>query len=71
MGPSRAQKRWSSRLRTAGALLLLVGVVALVDLALPGRAGPLVTVPAVSQLAIAAAILAVGGALFVLGRRWR
>lgn len=71
MPPSRLQKRWSSRLRTAGALLLLVGTVALVDLVLPGRAGPLVTMPMGTQLAIAAAVLAVGGTLFTVGRRWR
>jgi hypothetical protein len=70
--PSRSQKRWSPRLRTAGALLLLAGAVALVDRVLPGAAaGSLVTFPAWIQFSIAGAALAIGAALFTLGRRWR
>ena len=34
--PARLQKRWSARLRTAGALLGLLGAVALVDAPLLG-----------------------------------
>ncbi|HZS38534.1 MAG TPA: hypothetical protein VFF06_16980 [Polyangia bacterium] len=71
MLPSRAQKRWSPRLRTAGALLLLIGVVALVDRVLPGaNASWGVLAPAV-QISLGAGALAVGAALFLVGRRWR
>jgi hypothetical protein len=69
--PSRAQKRWSPRLRTAGALLLLIGAVALVDRLLPGANAPLGTLPPLAQLALGAGALAVGAALFLVGRRWR
>jgi len=69
--PSRAQKRWSPRLRTAGALLLLIGAVALVDRLLPGSTAPLGTLPPLVQLVLGAAALAIGGALFLVGRRWR
>ena len=34
--PTRRQKRWSARLRTAGALLGLLGLVALFDAPLVG-----------------------------------
>ena len=36
MRPTRLQKRWSARLRTAGALLGLLGAVALIDAPFPG-----------------------------------
>jgi hypothetical protein len=46
-------------------------VVALVDRLLPGSSAPLGTLPAAAQLGLAGAALAIGGALFVVGRRWR
>jgi len=58
--PSRRQKRWSGRLRTAGALLLLLAAAAGID-ALGGRA---------EVWPVAAGLAAAGGALFALGRRW-
>jgi hypothetical protein len=59
-GPSRIQKRWSGRLRTAGALLALLGAVGIADAIISGfGAWP-----------VAAALIAVGLALFALGRRW-
>jgi hypothetical protein len=67
--PTRTQKRWSGRLRTAGALLLLTGAVGLVDKLLPGGAQP--EWPAWVQPAAALALLTVGGALFLIGGRWR
>jgi len=72
--PNRLQKRWSARLRTAGALLLLLGAVAIADYAL-GLASPsnstAVFADARAPLAAGLAALAVGGPLFWLGRRWR
>jgi hypothetical protein len=70
--PTRAQKRWAGRLRTAGALLMLIGTVALVDRLLPGGAPEsIVTLPATVQLAVGAAALAAGAVSFAFGRRWR
>ena len=63
------QKRWSGRLRTAGALLLLCGTVGLVDRLLPG--GHQADWPEWVQPAAAVLLLAVGGGLFTLGGRWR
>jgi hypothetical protein len=68
MPPTRRQKRWSSRLRTAGALLLLIGAVGLVDQLLPGAREGLW--PARTQSAVALAVLALGLLLFTVGRRW-
>jgi hypothetical protein len=68
--PTRAQKRWGPRLRTAGALLLLLGVVALVDRALPGSSGTF-ALPAGAQVALGAGAVSIGLVLFVVGRRWR
>jgi hypothetical protein len=68
--PSRRQKRWSGRLRTAGALLLLGGVVALIDGLLPQANDPVLGgLP--HRWAIAALFLGVGAVAFWLGRRWR
>jgi hypothetical protein len=71
VSPTRLQKRWSARLRTAGALLLLVGTVAGIDRLLPGATQSYGTLPAWTQLGIAGAALTVGGVCFWLGRRWR
>lgn len=72
MLPTRAQKRWAGRLRTAGALLMLIGTVALVDRLLPGgSAESIVTLPGGVQLAIGTAAVGIGAACFALGRRWR
>jgi hypothetical protein len=60
VGPSRSQKRWSGRLRTAGALLALLGAVGLADAVVSGfGAWP-----------VAAALVVGGLGLFALGRRW-
>jgi hypothetical protein len=67
--PSRLQKRWSGRLRSAGALLLLAGAVGTVDLLLPG--GRQQEWPVWVQPAAAALLLVVGGGLFLVGGRWR
>jgi hypothetical protein len=70
--PTRGQKRWSARLRTAGALLLLAGTVAVADRLLPHAPDPVLGAersPVI--LAVAAALLAVGAVLFVIGQRWR
>lgn len=68
--PSRQQKRWSGRLRTAGALLLLGGVVALLDGLLPQASDPVLGgLP--YRWVIAGVFLGVGTIAFWLGRRWR
>jgi hypothetical protein len=73
--PTRSQKRWSARLRTAGALLSLAGVVALGDRLLPAAPDPVLGPPggARSLVLVAAALglVAVGAALLWIGRRWR
>jgi hypothetical protein len=71
VGPTRNQLRWSPRLRTAGALLLLAGAVALADLALPRRPDPLQPIAPGVQIVVAAALVTVGAVLFLLGCRWR
>jgi hypothetical protein len=71
MAPTRPQKRWSGRLRTAGALLVLLGTVALVDRVLPGSSNSVGMLPPVAQLALGGAALAVGVTLFALGRKWQ
>jgi len=55
----------------AGALLILIGAVALVDRLLPGAERALVTFPVGVQLVLGGAAVAIGAALFLLGRRWR
>lgn len=67
--PTRLQRRWAPRFRTAGALLLLVGGVAIVDLLLPRGADPLGGTPLGAQLAAGVTALIVGGVSFALGRR--
>jgi hypothetical protein len=69
VGPSHTQKRWSARLRTAGALLLMAGAVGLGDGLLPGsREGRL---PAGAEAALALGLLALGALSFLVGKRWR
>src|SRR5262249_2859323 len=58
--PSRRQKRWSGRLRTAGALLLLLAAAAGID-ALGGRA---------EVWPVAAGRAGARGGRFRRGRRW-
>lgn len=74
MPPTRQQKRWSSRLRTGGALLLLLGVVAIADyflgLASPKTASSIFN-DTRAQLGVGAVALPVGAIAFWLGRRWR
>jgi hypothetical protein len=71
--PTRAERRWAPRLRTLGALLLLLGAVAIAD-QLIGLAAPAPTTAVLAReripLAVIGAALAVGAALFWLGRRW-
>lgn len=70
--PTRAQKRWAPRLRTAGALLLLGGAVAVADRLLPRAPDPVLGAErSVVWLGVAAALLGVGALLFVMGHRWR
>jgi hypothetical protein len=71
MSPTRRQKRWSSRFRTAGALLLLAGAVGLVDRLLPGSAEPLGAWPPWAQPLAALALVGLGAAAYLLGGRWR
>ncbi len=74
MPPTRLQKRWSGRLRTAGALLLLLGVVAIADsflgLASPKTASSIFN-DTRAQLGVGTVGLPVGAIAFWLGRRWR
>lgn len=71
--PTRTQKRWASRLRTAGALLLLLAGVGLVDRAV-GLAAPARRPDALGGQALPSIVLlfaaAVGATCFALGRRW-
>jgi hypothetical protein len=74
MPPSRLQKRWSSRLRTAGALLSLLGLVAVAD-HLIGLASPSPGLAPVGRQVVplwgALALFGLGAGLLVWGRRWR
>jgi hypothetical protein len=67
--PTRRQKRWSGRLRTAGALCLLAGAVGLVDGLLPHAADPVLGRAPLEAVALGLAM--VGAISFGLGRRWR
>jgi hypothetical protein len=69
--PTRTQKRWAGRLRTAGALLLLCGTVGLVDRLLPGGRAAEESLPPWLVPTAAAILIAIGGGLFHLGGRWR
>lgn len=75
LGPTRAQKRWSGRLRTLGALLSLLGTVALADrvLDLAAPTSPLSPTGRGAEWPAWAGVLflAVGGLAYALGRRWR
>jgi hypothetical protein len=71
VAPTRRQKRWSGRLRTAGALLCLIGAVGLLDRLLPGSRESLGTLPGPVQLGIATAALALGALALTVGKRWR
>lgn len=74
MPPTRRQKRWSGRLRTAGALLSMLGAVALAD-RLIDLASPTGTLDALGDdrapWIVGAVCLVVGGAAYFLGRAWR
>ncbi len=73
MQPTRTQKRWSGRFRTAGALLSLIGAVAIAD-TLVGLASPQssTSVFANETVPLAVGIVSggLGGYLYYLGRRW-
>ena len=74
MAPTRRQLRWSGRLRTAGALLALLGGVALAD-AIVGLAAPSSPLSAVGRastpIPVGIGLLLLGGALYALGRKWK
>lgn len=74
MPPTRTQLRWSGRLRTGGAVVALLGGVALADavfdLASPQRAAS-VFGDTRAPLLLGVGAVALGAALFWLGRRWR
>jgi hypothetical protein len=71
--PSRLQKRWSGRLRTAGALLTLLGLVGLAD-RLVGLASPSPGLSPIGRQVVplwaGIALLGLGVSLFVWGKRW-
>ena len=69
-GPTRSQKRWSGRLRTAGALLLLGGAVGALDRLLPHAIDPVLG-PTPLSLVLPPVLFTVGAVAFWLGRRWR
>ncbi len=74
MPPTRRQLRWSGRLRTGGALVALLGGVALVD-AVVGLASPSSPLSAVGRastpIPVGIGLLLVGAALYALGRKWK
>src|SRR5688572_25325138 len=74
MPPTRRQLRWSGRLRTTGALVALLGGVALAD-SLIGLAAPSSPLSAVGRastpIPLGIGLLLLGGALYALGRKWR
>ena len=74
MPPTRQQKRWSGRLRTGGALLLILGVVALADhflgLASPRTASSIFN-DTRAQIVVGAIAVPLGAIALWLGRRWR
>jgi len=73
MPPSRLQKRWSGRLRTAGALVSLLGAVGVAD-RLVGLASPSPGLSPIGRqvmpLWAALALIGLGIALYGWGRRW-
>jgi hypothetical protein len=70
--PTRWQKRWGPRLRTAGALLLLASAVALADRLIPRAPDPVLgRERSLALFGVAAALGLLGSISFWLGRRWR
>lgn len=67
---SRTKRRWAGRLRTAGALLLLLGAVGLGDALFSSRSPGTGQLGLAEGLARAALLLAMGGVAFFLGRAW-
>ena len=74
-GPTRTQKRWAGRLRTGGALVLLLAAVGTVDhlvgLAAPSRRPDALGGGDAVPVWVIVACAAVGAAAFALGRKWR
>jgi hypothetical protein len=70
---TRLQKRWSGRLRTLGALLVLLGLVGLAD-RLVGLTAPSTGLSPVGRQVVpmwaVLAVLALGVGSFALGKRW-
>ncbi len=74
MAPTRLQKRWSSRLRTFGILLIILGVVAAADRWVGlGSASSVTSIgnDTPPSLVIAIIILLGGIGLYGLGRHFR
>lgn len=72
--PTRLQKRWSGRLRTSGALLLLMAAVALADrlFDLGSPASPWSPLDRVrAPMIVVGVLLVLGATLFALGKKWR
>ena len=70
---SRTKKRWSGRLRTAGALLLLLGAVGLGDALLSSQSPTSASdgrLGLAEGLGRATLLLAVGALAFFIGRAW-
>lgn len=74
-GPTRTQKRWAGRLRTGGALVLLLAAVGTADrivgLAAPSRRPDALGGGEVVPVWVIVVCAVLGAAAFALGRRWR